>query len=1043
MAKKDLQLPFRVEIYEKENLELGRLVGKFINDALKHDESVLDVTYNGPTDHPRWTGLKPYKRAQIVDRHIFFSEVTEFRYVIDDVPLTDPILPFDRVVIGSMGGQYSNMTIDPVHYHAYFLIMGVIWELTHDYLKLPQGVFYHNTGKVWGDIIRGKQMDENLGFTQNALVVYGEQGQRMLRTLLSVLTTIQEQCIETNPQETVADEGSKQVQYPSLRLLLTQSDPGCERAEEYELCSRVSDILQRSQSFFQPSLSIREPYDIRIHFAPVDTFATPYVTSDNQISIRVDFGMLDQEMVGNLHAYCTFVIVAASIEWLVSHSGGIQMEKGIDWSDATPERLGAMLSAGLMQSDLSEIVEKLINRGAADKALKYALEVIMSQALRGQFDLGRYRNDEQTGDDIPSVVTTRRFIHELTQQWEETGTGIPPSKKLRATNHFSHAPLDKLGAMLSASFAHGTDRLVVLRRGLEDIEQPSAERNYLDFTTEDGSPQTVVEDEPEPVENVEPPGEGEPFHGGSKVASALSESKTPVDALDYKRYANALADLITHPDTETPITLGLTGKWGMGKTTLMRYIGRRIATQQNNNPNKNKSPDFLFAEFSPWKYSKAEEVWPSLYATVVDGVRKKMKWLEKRELQMVIEGKWHYFGWRSLLFLGVVTPIAFFTRAWICDSLPEFWKLPSVTWGGIVSSTAIVVSFLQIKQFLNGTVLQSFKKTSFPLDPPIQDEVFKCFDKILDKLGFERVSSVLDGVKDDKKSKSKKRRMIVFVDDLDRCIPKHVMQVLESTRVLLERKGFVFVLGMDAKVLRYAVGDHYDFMSRKLVDRARMGHDYLEKIIQIPFHLPPLTEAELLKLKRQLIGDRIASPLLKKEPSRSKSVTPSPAKELVDDQEQQHVGNEQSEQEDKPAKLDHTMNMELDQSENLALDGMIRAGLQASPRLMKRIINIYFLCRHLYLIDKDDAEVPPPELMKWIALSTVYPFEARDVSMFVRLDPTPITWDDLVIENDKATEKAMQKDAKKFRKLLEAKIDDPESLREYLDITDCFNIALD
>ena len=56
----------------------------------------------------------------------------------------------------------------------------------------------------------------------------------------------------------------------------------------------------------------------------------------------------------------------------------------------------------------------------------------------------------------------------------------------------------------------------------------------------------------------------------------MSEYETPPDALGYEVYANALGDLITNPDTETPMVIAICAHWGMGKTTLMDYVKRRI-----------------------------------------------------------------------------------------------------------------------------------------------------------------------------------------------------------------------------------------------------------------------------------------------------------------------------------------------------------------------------------------------------------------------------------------------------------------------------------
>ena len=51
----------------------------------------------------------------------------------------------------------------------------------------------------------------------------------------------------------------------------------------------------------------------------------------------------------------------------------------------------------------------------------------------------------------------------------------------------------------------------------------------------------------------------------------------------------------------------------------------------------------------------------------------------------------------------------------------------------------------------------------------------------------------------------KEARLIVFVDDLDRCLPEKAVEVLEAIKLFLEVKGVVFVLGMDQEIVRRGI----------------------------------------------------------------------------------------------------------------------------------------------------------------------------------------------------------------------------------------------
>ncbi len=75
------------------------------------------------------------------------------------------------------------------------------------------------------------------------------------------------------------------------------------------------------------------------------------------------------------------------------------------------------------------------------------------------------------------------------------------------------------------------------------------------------------------------------------------------------------------------------------------------------------------------------------------------------------------------------------------------------------------------------------------------------------------------------------KKIVVFIDDLDRCAPDKILEVLESTKVFLDIKGFVYVLGLSPEVVEKAIEQKYK-------DMGINGEDYLEKIVQIPFRIP-------------------------------------------------------------------------------------------------------------------------------------------------------------------------------------------------------------
>jgi hypothetical protein len=94
-------------------------------------------------------------------------------------------------------------------------------------------------------------------------------------------------------------------------------------------------------------------------------------------------------------------------------------------------------------------------------------------------------------------------------------------------------------------------------------------------------------------------------------------------------------------------------------------------------------------------------------------------------------------------------------------------------------------------------------------------------------------------------------RIILYIDDLDRCPAHKVVEVLQAVHLLLAFKLFVVVVGVDSRWLQRSLRHHYG----ELLDNA---DDYLEKIFQIPFIVRSMTPAVYRRLIAELTAKRAA-----------------------------------------------------------------------------------------------------------------------------------------------------------------------------------------
>ena len=85
-------------------------------------------------------------------------------------------------------------------------------------------------------------------------------------------------------------------------------------------------------------------------------------------------------------------------------------------------------------------------------------------------------------------------------------------------------------------------------------------------------------------------------------------------------------------------------------------------------------------------------------------------------------------------------------------------------------------------------------------------------------------------------------RIILYIDDLDRCPSKKVLEVLEAVHLLLAFELFVVVVAVDARWLSVALTDELRALKPDREDgQCATPQDYLEKIFQLPFWVQPLT----------------------------------------------------------------------------------------------------------------------------------------------------------------------------------------------------------
>ncbi|CAM9719927.1 unnamed protein product, partial [Ectocarpus fasciculatus] len=123
---------------------------------------------------------------------------------------------------------------------------------------------------------------------------------------------------------------------------------------------------------------------------------------------------------------------------------------------------------------------------------------------------------------------------------------------------------------------------------------------------------------------------------------------------------------------------------------------------------------------------------------------------------------------------------------------------------------------------------------------------------------------------EEKEAKEKKSKQVeikktlalaVIVDDLDRCSKNKIMEMLKATHLLLEQREapMAVFLAVDPQLIVSAITE-----SLEGVQNTMKALQYLDKIIHLPFYIPPLSEQRKINLVESLLNDNTCPKTLKR-----------------------------------------------------------------------------------------------------------------------------------------------------------------------------------
>ncbi len=293
--------------------------------------------------------------------------------------------------------------------------------------------------------------------------------------------------------------------------------------------------------------------------------------------------------------------------------------------------------------------------------------------------------------------------------------------------------------------------------------------------------------------------------GGGDYPMILTDNETKIDLLNNEAITTTIIELLREkPDH--PITIGVHGDWGAGKSSILEMIEEGFAN----------TDDVLCLKFNGWRFQGFEDAKIALIEGIVTGLIEKRPALVKATA--TVKDVFNRIDWLKVAKSAGGLAMTTFTGIPTPDQI-----------GVIVGSLeALVADPAKIATKENLTaVMDEMKDVLKPGEsksvPKEVEEFRKAFDKLLKDAGI--------------------KQLVVLIDDLDRCLPDTAIETLEAIRLFVFTAQTAFVVAADEAMIEYAVRKHFPDLPDSTGPRD-YARNYLEKLIQVPFRIPALGETE-------------------------------------------------------------------------------------------------------------------------------------------------------------------------------------------------------
>lgn len=260
------------------------------------------------------------------------------------------------------------------------------------------------------------------------------------------------------------------------------------------------------------------------------------------------------------------------------------------------------------------------------------------------------------------------------------------------------------------------------------------------------------------------------------------DCETRIDYLNIRHIVEILNNLILD-DNLTPATIGVYGAWGSGKSSVLAMSEQILLHDKN----------LLCIKFNSWMYEDYFDIRAALISTIVQDMAEKLPKKDKlfsKAKELI----------KSINILGLIKK--------------------GVGYG-------LDIALNKGANIIEGLITSSSTKGADESETENSlRESIRAFSDV-----FTEIITT-----------TKLKRIVVYIDELDRCTPDRIIDILEAIRLFAFVPGISFVIGADERLIKYAVDCKYENLPGNDVS---IGKEYLDKLIQYTVYIPVLSVEEM------------------------------------------------------------------------------------------------------------------------------------------------------------------------------------------------------